>query len=82
MAPPIACIMCALNIDNTSLILPVAQATVIVVPFFLRTRIVAGVRKAVGRAAPGEPASSDGADCDTRPDDDVDGPEPPGAVRP
>jgi hypothetical protein len=82
MAPPLACIMCALTVDNTALIVPVAQATVIAVPFFFRTRIVAGVRRAVGRPATNAPASSDDEDCDTRPDDDHDRPQSPGALRP
>jgi hypothetical protein len=74
--------MCALNPDNTSLILPVAQAAIITVPFFFRTQIAKGVRRATGRPVADEPASSSGDDCDTRPDDDLDGPEPPGTIRP
>jgi hypothetical protein len=44
---PVVCIMCALNVDNTSLILPVAQATVIVAPIFFREQIVRRVRRVI-----------------------------------
>jgi hypothetical protein len=86
MLPPVACMMCVVTPDNAALIVPVAQATVIAMPFFFRTRIVAGVRRAIGRPVPDDEPEMDADDrCDTPPGDD---PvrrvrsEPPGALRP
>jgi hypothetical protein len=73
--------MCALDPQTTSLLAPLAQATVIAVPFIFRDRIVAGIRRARG-IAPDPMASDSGEDCDTPADDPSDRAEPPGAVRP
>jgi hypothetical protein len=78
--------MCALTPDNTALIVPVAQATLIAVPIFFRGQIVGGVRRALGRPTPDDEPAVDGDDLgDTPPDDKPDRPvrsEPPGALRP
>jgi hypothetical protein len=59
MAPPIACVMCMLTVDNTTLIVPVAQATLITVPFLFRHHIVNGVRRRVGRLRADDVSSPD-----------------------
>ena len=82
MAPEIACVMCMVDPQTTSMVVPMAQATVIAVPFFFRSRIAAAVKRAVRRDV--DPALADpiGEDCDTPADDRADRPEPPGALRP
>jgi hypothetical protein len=64
MAPPVACVMCMLTIDNTTLIVPVAQATVITIPFLFRHHIVDVVRRRRGRIRPDETSSADGDERD------------------
>ena len=81
MTSPLACVMCAVDPQTTSLLIPMAQASVIAVPFFFRQNIAAAIRRARGLpTAPIDPDSEE--DCDTRADDPSDRAEPPGAVRP
>jgi hypothetical protein len=82
MAAELACVMCMVDPQTTSMVVPMAQATVIAVPFFFRSRIAAAVRRAVRRGADPDAADLIDEDCDTPADDREDGPEPPGALRP
>jgi hypothetical protein len=82
MTPPLACLMCALDPATTNMLVPMAQATVIAVPFFFRNNLKAAIRRARGIAEPDVDSELDDEDCDTPPDDHLDGSEPPGAVRP
>ncbi len=77
----LACVACTIDPQTTSMIVPMAQATLIAIPFFLRARIAAAVRRATTRGAATTEVSSD-EDCDTPADDRPIGPEPPGALRP
>ena len=73
---PLACILCAIDPQTTSLIVPMAQATVIAVPIFFRGSIVAAIRRARGVAdGIDEPESQ--PDGDRSGDDDPDGQEAP-----
>ena len=49
---PLACVMCAMDPQTTSLVVPVAQAAVITVPIFFRGQIAAAVRRARKRVRP------------------------------
>jgi hypothetical protein len=84
MTADLACVACMVDPTTTSMVVPVAQATLIAVPFFFRSRIAAAVRRVVGRGAGGDDpsASLDGQDCDTPADDGTNRAEPPGALRP
>lgn len=44
MSTPLACVVCSLDPQTTSLILPLAQATVLAAPVILRAEIRKGVR--------------------------------------
>ena len=64
MFSPIACMLCAVDPAATSLLLPLAQATLISAPILLRGRIRRGVKAARGRwqgpvAGPGADAPSE-----------------------
>jgi hypothetical protein len=82
MTPPLACLMCALDPATTNMLVPMAQATVIAVPFFFRNNIKSAIRRARGLDVEDLESEFDDEDCDTPPDDDLDGSQPPGAVRP
>jgi hypothetical protein len=82
MALPVACVMCMVNPDNMSLVVPVAQATVITVPFLFRHHIVNAARRRVGRPVADEPQSAEDDGCDTPPGDVAHGPQSPGTLRP
>jgi len=81
MSSELACIACMVDPSTTSMVVPIAQASLIAVPFFFRSRIAGAIKRAAGRDE--DPESADGEeDCDTPADDRTDGPEPPGALRP
>jgi hypothetical protein len=82
MAAELACVMCMVDPQTTSMVVPMAQATVIAVPFFFRSRIAGAVRRALRRGVDSGVADPIDEGCDTRADDRADGPEPPGALRP
>ena len=82
MASELACVMCMVDPQTTSMVVPMAQATVIAVPFFFRSRIAAAIKRAVRRDVASALAHPIDEDCDTPADDRADGPEPPGALRP
>lgn len=82
MASELACVACMVDPQTTSMVVPMAQATLIAVPFFFRSRIAGAIRRATRRGIdPALPAESEEG-CDTPADDRADGPEPPGALRP
>lgn len=82
MTSELACVACMVDPQTTSMVVPMAQATLIAVPFFFRGRIAAAIRRAAKRDVdPTVPAESQEG-CDTPADDRADGPEPPGALRP
>jgi hypothetical protein len=62
----LACAICGLDPQSTSLLVPMAQAAAISVPFLLRTQILRGVR-AVWARGPGKSATvgveDDAASC-------------------
>ena len=76
----LACVACVVDPNTTSIVVPMAQATLIAVPFFFRARIASAIRRVAGRAD--ADASADDEGCDTPADDGRDGPKPPGAIRP
>jgi hypothetical protein len=78
MTEGLACVLCTIDPQTTSLVVPMAQATVIAVPFFFRDRIASAVRRARRGAANAAPDEG----CDTPADDGADQSEPPGALRP
>jgi hypothetical protein len=80
MTSELACVACVVDPTTTSMVVPMAQATLIAVPFFFRARIAAAIRRVARRDEPEASAESEG--CDTPADDGRDGPEPPGAIRP
>jgi len=81
VAPELACIACMVDPATTSMVVPIAQASLIAVPFFFRSRIAGAIKRAAGRDE--DPESADGEENgDTPADDRADGPEPPGALRP
>jgi hypothetical protein len=62
MSSPLACVMCGLDPQTTSLILPLAQATIVAAPVILRGEIRKGVealraRRSNRRASSGSPGS-------------------------
>jgi hypothetical protein len=70
MSTPVACILCSIDPNMPSLVLPVAQATVLAAPILLRDHVKRGARAVVGRLReapddetlqddPGAPASED-----------------------
>ena len=44
MSSPLACVVCSLDPQTTSLILPLAQATIVAAPVILRNEIRRGAR--------------------------------------
>ena len=81
MGPELACVACMVDPSTTSMVVPIAQASLIAVPFFFRSRIAGAIKRAAGRDEDQE--SADGEEnSDTPADDRTDGPEPPGALRP
>jgi hypothetical protein len=82
MAYELACVMCMVDPQTTSMLVPMAQATVIAVPILFRSRIADAVRRAIRHGV--NPVVSPPRDegCDTRADDPADRPEPPGTLRP
>ena len=82
MSSELACVACMVDPQTTSMVVPMAQATLIAVPFFFRSRIAGAIRRAVRRDVdPSVPAETEEG-CDTPADDRADGPQPPGALRP
>jgi hypothetical protein len=55
MSAPLACVMCMVDAGAATLIGPLAQATVIVVPFVFRREVSAAVRRVRAR----KPAPTD-----------------------
>jgi hypothetical protein len=51
MSTPLACIACSLDPQTTSLILPLAQATILAAPVILRAELRKGVQAVRGRRA-------------------------------
>ena len=82
MTSGLACVMCMVDPQTTSMVVPMAQATVIALPIFFRSRIAAAVKRVVRGSDDLEPTSADDENGDTRGDDRPDEPEPPGALRP
>ena len=82
MTPPLACMLCAIDPATANMLVPMAQATVIAVPFFFRNNIKSAIRRARGLDVEDLESEFDDEDCDTPPDDHLDGSQPPGAVRP
>ena len=78
MTDGLACVMCTIDPQTTSLVVPMAQATLIAVPFFFRDRIAGALRRVRGRADEALPDEG----CDTPADDGADEPESPGEIRP
>jgi hypothetical protein len=78
----LACVLCMVPPQATVLVVPMAQATIIAVPFFFRNRIVAGVRRALRRSVDPVATAPSDEGCDTRADDRAGPSEPPGALRP
>lgn len=64
MSQPIACILCSIDPNTTSLMLPMAQATVIAAPILLRDHVKRGARAVAGRLrdprSAGSPAAAAG----------------------
>jgi hypothetical protein len=56
MSSPLACVVCSLDPQTSSLILPIAQATIVAAPLILRDQIRRGARalrdRRSGRRAP------------------------------
>jgi hypothetical protein len=84
MTADLACVACVVDPVTTSMAVPIAQATLIAVPFFFRSRIAAVARRLLGIGGNAEDpsASLEGQGCDTPADDGTDRAEPPGALRP
>lgn len=61
MSTPLACVACSLDPQTTSLILPVAQATILAAPLILRAEIKKGVRAVRARRARRSAAHSNAA---------------------
>jgi hypothetical protein len=49
MPSPLACVVCSLDPQTTSLVLPLAQATIIAAPVILRKQIAKGVQSVRAR---------------------------------
>jgi hypothetical protein len=49
MSTPLACVVCSLDPQTTSLILPLAQATIIAAPVILRAELRRGVQSVRAR---------------------------------
>jgi hypothetical protein len=70
MSSPIACMMCAVDPAMTSLMLPLAQATIISAPILLRGRIRRGIQRVrAGRQGSAAAIGSDGSDKAPEPRD-------------
>jgi hypothetical protein len=87
MISPLACIVCLVDPQMTTMIGPLASATVIVVPVLLRKNIADAIRglRREGRdraAVDAEPGEEAGRDRETAEDDGPDWAEPPGGVHP
>jgi hypothetical protein len=74
MSSPLACVVCSLDPQTTSLILPLAQATIVAAPVILRDEIRKGARAILerrsSRPAPTLPRP---AGTDTEPSNDAQG---------
>ena len=81
MSHALACLLCMVPPETTGVVVPMAQATIVAVPFFFRSHIAAGVRRALRRSV--DPVVSAQCDegCNTRADDPAGPSEPPGALR-
>ena len=51
MSTPLACIACSLDPQTTSLVLPIAQATILAAPVILRAELRKGVQAVLARRA-------------------------------
>ena len=80
MIAPLACILCMVDPQTTSMLVPLAQATVIAVPVLFRKDIARGVQRL--RDARRADAAR-GADVPSEPEDRAaDDVDPPGGVHP
>jgi len=61
MSTPLACLACSLDPQTTSLILPLAQATILATPVILRAELRKGVAAVRSRRARRRTAGSPGA---------------------
>ncbi len=82
MTSELACVACMVDPQTTSMVVPMAQATLIAVPFFFRSRIAGAIRRATRRGVDPALTAETEEGCDTPADDRADGPQPPGALRP
>ena len=82
MSSELACVACMVDPQTTSMVVPMAQATLIAVPFFFRSRIAGAIRRAAKRDVDSAMQAESEEGCDTPADDRADGPQPPGALRP
>ncbi len=73
MSSPLACVVCSIDPQTTSLVLPLAQATIIAAPVILRKQIAKGVqsvrerrsrRSARATLAVGDSPSAAGPSCE------------------
>lgn len=64
MSQPIACILCSIDPNTTSLMLPMAQATVIAAPILLRDHVKRGARAVAGRLRDARFADAEPMDAD------------------
>jgi len=53
MTSPVACILCSIDPNMPSLVLPVAQATVLAAPILLRDHVKRGAKAVAGRLRDG-----------------------------
>ena len=80
MIAPLACILCMVDPQTTSMLVPLAQATVIAVPVLFRKDIARGVQR-LRDARRADPAR--GTDVLSEPEGQAaDGVDPPGGVHP
>jgi hypothetical protein len=88
MIPPLGCVLCLVDPQMTTMLGPLASATVIVVPVLLRKNITAAIRGLRGgRVGPDEPGAErrpaePARGPETAGDDALDEAEPPGGVHP
>jgi hypothetical protein len=78
--PPIACIACLIDPQTTTMLVPIAQATVLVVPVLFRKNIASAIRGFRGeRFNPAEPDPEPVSHAEDRAPDAE---QPPGGVHP
>jgi hypothetical protein len=80
MIPPAACLACLVNPQTASMLVPLAQATVIAVPVLLRKDIASAIRRL--RDKP-RASATPGSELATEPEDQPsEEGEPPGGIHP